>query len=291
MRDDVICMMRIRNEERWIRRSLERTFQVAKTVVIWDDGSEDETYQEAAGVVMPRRFDYPISHVTVWTGRRDDLSCELHYIRSPFRPAVNEPEAVNEIRDKNVLWWYIKSQIRFKHVICIDGDEMLSRDAVRNFDRAVATLEGGADYLPIPFVYLWNDEQHRRTDGIYCNLKDGLPKLRFPRMFTIMRVDAYDLYAMRFEWNLGHRQGRRILGGFHCGSIPQESFTPKNLGPVFPYPIVHFGYLDQTDRQRKFEWYNKIDPGNNYEGEYKHMIEVPNIHAPGPTVLEPFEDK
>lgn len=291
MRDDVVCMMRIRNEERWIARSLERTFQVAKTVVIFDDGSTDNTFGQALHASFPV-FGTGVDELPLGTVEvHSSSSRELHYMRSPFRPAVNELEAVSEIRDKNVLWSYIKAQIKFKHVLCLDGDEMLSRDAVRHFDEAITLLEEGSDITPIPFVYLWNDEQHRRVDGIYGNLKDGFPKLRFPRLFTIMRVEPYDLYAMRFEWNLGHRQGRKILGGFHCGSVPQESFIPKNQGVVYPYPIIHFGYLEQTDRQRKFEWYNQIDPGNQWEGEYKHMIEVPNIHAPGPTILEPFEDK
>lgn len=306
MRDDVVMMARVRNEERWIVRNLERTFQVAKTVVLWDDGSTDETYS-AANHVFAREgyrvesFKELPGGVRRWTGHRavgpiypatkpEYQDCELHYITSPFRPAVNALEEVSEIRDKNVLWWYVKSQIKFKHVLCIDGDEMLSLAAIRHFDEAIGRLESGIDMMSIPFVYLWNDEAHRRVDGIYGNLPDGLPKLRFPRLFSIMRVDPYDLYEQRFAW-MGHRQGRKVLGGFHCGSVPQENFIPKVTGPTFPYPIIHFGYLHNEDRQRKHVWYNTIDPGNVFEGEYAHIIEKPNQHAPGPTILEPFEDK
>lgn len=289
-RDSVIMMARVRNEERWIARNLERTFQVAKTVVLWDDGSTDNTFGHALHAAFPvfgTGVD-PLEPGTVEV--HSSKYRELHYLRSPFRPAVNEMFEVSEIRDKNMLWEYVKAQVKFKHVLCVDGDEMLSLEAIRHFDEAIAQLESGSDMIALPFVYLWNNEQTRRVDGIYGYLPDGLQRLRFPRLFSVQRVDPYDLYEMRFAW-MGHRQGRKVLGGFHCGSVPQENFTPKVSGPVFPYPIVHFGYMDPADRQRKFEWYNKIDPGNKFEGEYRHIIEQPNIHASGPTELVPWEDK
>ncbi len=300
MRDDVVCMMRVRNEARWIRRSLERTFQVASTVVVWDDGSVDETHQEAAGVVTQGKIDYPVSHVTLYGGRVDGLYCVLHYLRSPFRPAVNDMESVSEIRDKNILWWYVKAQVPFRHVLCMDGDEVLSRRAVRDFGEAVRALEGGVDMLSIPFVYLWNDERTRRVDAIYGDADgtrggeapDGLPRLRFPRLFTTVRCDPFDVFEQRFAWS-GHRQGRRVLGGFHCGSVPQENFLPKGTSPArgtANFPVLHFGYMHEADRRAKHAWYNKIDPGNKYEGEYKHIVEEPNIHAPGPSRFAPWED-
>jgi hypothetical protein len=296
-RDGVVCMMRIRNEERWITRSLQRTWQVAKTVVIWDDGSADRTKD----LVLEEFFaaigwQYPTMRSKYYRGGEeglalvfadDDAGCELHYLRSPFRPAANEMEAVSEIRAKNVL--------------CMDGDEMLSLEAVRNFDKAVALLEGGNDMVDVPFIYLWNGEGNRRVDAIYGDrdgtrqneVADGLPRLRFPRLFTTMRCDPYDVFEQRFAWH-GHRQGRRVLGGFHCGSVPQENFHPNGGQPtrgLFPFPVIHFGYLHNEDRVKKHEWYNTIDPKNVYEGEYKHIIEVPNIHAPGPSAFAPWEDK
>ncbi len=291
MRNDVLMMARVRNEERWIQRNLERTFQVARSVVLWDDGSTDGTEGRVIKFLGGGHSIFTRDARSLgWIWMSDDKTFELHYLRSPFRPAKNELFEVSEIRDKNMLWEYVKAQCTFKHVLCVDGDEMLSLAAIRHFDEAVANLEWGADMIAIPFVYLWNDERTQRVDGIYGKAADDLARLRFPRLFTIMRVDPYDLFEMRFAW-MGHRQGRKVLGGFHCGSVPQENFVPKTSGPVFPYPIIHFGYMDRSERQRKFEWYNKIDPGNQFEGEYKHMIEVPNIHAPKPTTLVPYEDK
>ena len=42
-RNDVLMMARIKNEENWIGRNLERTWKVCGKVLIWDDGSTDGT--------------------------------------------------------------------------------------------------------------------------------------------------------------------------------------------------------------------------------------------------------
>ncbi len=298
-REDWVCMMRIRNEERWIARSLERTWQVAKTVVIWDDGSDDRTAVEVEQEFPDEVHEGEIRDNGLATIIESPTHA-LHYLHSPFRPAVNTMEEVSEIRDKNVLWWYVKSQVQFKHVLCMDGDEKLSLGALRHFQQAEDMLLGGIDMLEVPFIYLWNSMDVRRIDAIYGDrdgsrggeVADGLPRLRFPRMFTVVRVDPYDLFEQRFAWH-GHRQGRRVLGGFHCGSVPQENFHPNGGQPtrdVFPHPIIHYGYLHEQDRVAKHAWYNKIDPKNVYEGEYKHIIEEANMHAPGPSQFARWED-
>lgn len=310
MRQDWVSMMRIRNEARWIRRNLERTFQLVKTVVLWDDGSEDDTTREAQNVLY--REPYTMDFVREADGgvlilgasdKATQRDVELHIVRSPFRPALNEMESVSEIRDKNILWWYVKAQVAFKHVLAMDGDEMPSLEFMRHFDEATQQLEEKYDMVDVPFIYLWNDENTRRIDAIYGDrdgtrpgetpdIVDHVARLRFPRMFTIVRCDPFDVFEQRFAWH-GHRQGRRVLGGFHCGSVPQENFHPNGGQPVratYPFPMIHFGYLHREDRVKKHAWYNVIDPGNKYEGEYKHIIEEVNIHAPDPVRLAPWND-
>lgn len=290
MRDETVCMMRIRNEQRWIRRSLLRTFEVARTVVLWDDHSEDETWKEAKSAIEQFHNDTNMYNLTVgemWGWQCEGSKASLHFINSPFRPAVRAKQNVSEIRDKNTLWEYVKSRVDFKYVLCLDGDEMLSKKAVRFWPSAINAMDGGLDVLVIPFIYLWNDEKTRRVDGLYGNEPDNHPRLRFPRAFTIMRQDEQQLFDQRFKW-----EGSG--GGFHCGSVPNESFKPLLRDPqrgMFPAPMIHFGYMHAVDRQKKYEFYNIIDPGNDFEGEYKHMVELPNRWCPGPTQLEPYTDE
>lgn len=286
-REDWACMMRCRQEERWIRRSLERTFEVCKTVIILDDGSEnDHMWHEAARTIFPT-FVHRGGGVEIMSSTVNGQARSLHYIESPFRPAVREKEAVSEIRDKNFLWSYAKSRVNFRHMLCLDGDEMLSREALRVWPHIERRLnEDVDDIITIPFIYVWDAANQRRVDGLYGDGPDGIAKLRFPRIFTIDRVPQDALFDMRFSW-----QGTK--GGFHCGSIPRENFVTTTgawKGGVVNAPVVHFGYIDDPLRQKKFVFYNTIDPGNQFEGEYKHIIGQPDQHAPGPVQLVSWED-
>lgn len=280
-------MTRIRNEERWIHRNLERTFLIAETVVIWDDGSTDRTEEVCRRALGSEATVIETSWGWLGTGQNPGGKQVIHFLHSPFRPAMRPKQGLNEIRDKNVLWEYVKAKIPFDHVLCLDGDEMLSRGAVVQFDTAIKQLEqGGYDILTLPIVYLWDREDRRRVDGIYGQAKDGLPKLRCLRIFTIRRLTDKQVFGTRMVW-------KPTEGGFHCGSIPMEQFRPGLRNPrmgVFKQSIIHFGYMDAPDRRRKFEWYNQIDPGNKAEGEYRHVIGEPNIHAPGPVKLISFDD-
>lgn len=285
MRERTICQMRVRNEERWIRRSLERTWQVCQTAVIFDDGSDDSTEEEA---VKSFTFDSQAlqdGDVTVYSGSVDRGPCELHYIHSPFTKAIRPKERVNENRDKNVLNSYCKSVIDYDYVLCLDGDEMLSKSAVRQFPDVWNFLDNNCDIVVLTFVYLWDAENLRRVDGVYGPLS-GISQLRFPRVYTIKRLEEHDLFNLSFAW-----EGVRG-GGFHCGSIPMQNFTTplSGLARTIDAPIVHFGYIDETLRQRKYIWYNHIDPNNEHEGCYKHIIGQPDQWAPGPVDLQPWED-
>lgn len=277
-------MYRVRNEGRWIRRSLERTFEVCKTVVILDDGSDDNTREESIKAMGPfPGFLPPGGSPEIFTVTGDYGGHQLHYVRSPFRPSVREKEAVSEIRDKNFLWSYAKSRVNFTHMLCLDGDEMLSREAIRQWPHIEDLLASSHEVLTVPFIYLWDADDKRRVDGLYGDDgRDGSPRLRFPRIFTVSRQSPETLFDQRFVWN-------GVKGGFHCGSIPQEGFSFR--GGFVAAPVVHFGYIDDDLRQRKFVFYNTIDPHNKFEGEYRHIIGQPDQHAPGPVQLVEWRDE
>lgn len=262
-RGDVLCMMRIKNEARWIRRSLERTWTVCQTVVIFDDHSTDQSFSEAvASCGASVNYDHRrTGGVTIRTPDH-----ELHWLLSPFQ------ETVDEVRDKNHLWDYV-SELKFRHVLCLDGDEMLSRQAIKHFSSAVDQLEhGGAGVIVMPFIYLWDDERFRRIDGVYNDI-------RHARMFTIDRAPNYK--SVRF-----FSRGR---AGFHCGSIPDPLSIHHRDMPNMP--VIHFGYLDDALRRRKLDFYNALDPGNEGEGYYRHIVGEANHLAPGPVRLVEYLDQ
>jgi glycosyltransferase involved in cell wall biosynthesis len=322
-RDRTVCMMRIKNEARWLGRNLERTWQVCGKVVLWDDGSTDGTEKAALESCRPRAGSW-LANLRPIPGSpmMDDLNgrallyteeilrwvpsngwvakgmtswgpAELHFLKSPYTAMVRSKMRRNELRDKNCLWWYVKGAIDFDYVLCLDGDEVLSKKALAAFGEMWAWLSSGScDWITLPFIYLWDSEDLRRIDGIYGDRTnpvdppvDGSPKLRFPRFFSIRRLDEQQLYDTRFHW-LGTR------GGLHCGSIPQEGFhqiKPISLHALHAY-VLHYGYLDDPLRKTKFTMYNEIDPNNQFEGYYMHIIGEPNALAPGPVQLVPWAD-
>jgi hypothetical protein len=259
--------MRIKNEERWLGRSLERTWQVCSRVVIFDDHSTDLSLEKAVHTVgaelVGRRDDQHAPLVCRSLDRRN----ELHWLPSPFK------ETVDEVRDKNHLWQYVSTRLKFRHILCLDGDEALSLRAIRGFPAALNTLVsgGGASVGVLPFVYLWNEETLRRVDGVYRDI-------RHARLFTIDR--ALEYRAARF---VSHGPS-----GFHCGSVPHQ----LNIGhrDMPELEIIHWGYIDEAIRQRKLEFYNTLDPGNEGEGYYQHVVGLPNHLAPGPVKLVPWSD-
>lgn len=288
-----VMMSRVKNEERWIARCLERTWPVAQTVVLWDDGSTDQTIGCAYEALKREAVVSKESMTTGWGfvahAQAPEGLRSLHIVQSPFAYSVRQKERVNEIRDKNALWAYVKAAVDFDHVLCLDGDEMLSRQAIREWPRAIELLEGGHDILTMPVIYLWDSEDAQRADGVYGDGTDGTKLLRFPRLFTILRLDEQALFDTHFKWS-------GSAGGFHCGSIPRESFQRRKdgreiTGGVFRAPIVHFGYIDDPLRQKKYQFYaHEIDPGNVGEGGYLHIIGKPNNLAPGPVQLVAWED-
>lgn len=308
-RDRFLMMSRVKNEERFIRRCLESAFEVCKQIVIWDDGSTDNTEAICLSVAVndlkvetdAGQLDlssYPPKPSIVarqakqttwgWIAASEDGERILHFIRSPFTEVApnRAKQRINEIRDKNTLWYYVRG-LDFDHVLCLDGDEWLSKQFIRAFPDCELLIEQN-EMVDIPVVYFWDSENQIRRDGVYgINPVDRQSTLRFPRMFSVKNVTEGTIFTMHFA-NEGNP------GGFHCGSVPQNGFfLVYGHGlrrALFPAPIVHGGYIDDAIRQRKLTFYQTIDPNNQTEGNYLHIVGQRNCHQPGDVAVEYWED-
>ena len=126
----VIGMMRVKNEARWIERSVASILPVCDRVLVMDDHSEDGTPFLCAGIPGVQVFD------------------------SPFH---------DECRDKN----YLLDRARTAGadwVVCIDGDEMLAPSGV---PLLLAAMQNGAQSISMRIPYLWDGEDQIRVDGVY----------------------------------------------------------------------------------------------------------------------------
>lgn len=153
-------------------------------------------------------------------------------------------DGLDETRDKNWLIDQVQLNAPGAWVLAIDGDEMLENP--KAIEKTVAS--GHSDCYALRVLYLWNRRDRVRVDGVYG---------RFwrPSLFRLK-------YGARY----------RATGNganFHCGNVPAEFGVSSRSSAK----LLHFGYMDVKDRQRKFAWYNENDPNNRLEDSYRHMVQ------------------
>jgi len=220
-------MMRVKNEERWIRRSVKSLFPLCEYVCILDDNSIDNT-----------------------TDCIDSIEdSATHYYSSPF-------DGLDEQRDKNYLLGltlregFLLNDFAPDWIIHIDGDEVLGDSSAEKILQAIETVEPHIQAFTFKVDYLWDRPDQYRVDGRYDRFWRG-------SMFRTVDLER------------GFRSTRYGDGAnFHCSNIPGGI---KYAIPV-PVRLKHYGYMDRVDRLAKWEYYNRIDPDNEVEDRYRHMI-------------------
>lgn len=191
------------------------------------------------------------------------LTPRVTLIESPF-------EGLDESRDKNWMLWRVAA-LKPDAILFFDGDEELEPSGAEKI-RAAISRNPHAEAWSLPIIYLWDSPDQMRADGVYG---------RFKRPSV-------------FRWIPGRKFGSTTAGGnFHCGNVPGPIHQRKVAN--CDARLLHFGYLHREDRIRKFDFYSRIDPNNELEGRYLHVVQgdVPEVppdirlkHA-GPLRLQP----
>lgn len=132
----VVGLYRIKNEERWIAESVQRTLDVVDKVIVLDDHSTDSTRKIVAAI--PR--------ATV--------------VESPFT-------GLDEARDKDYLL-AMALNTKPDWVVMLDGDEVLSRRAVEEI-RPWLRQTKLSGILNFRIAYLWDTVKQERVDAVYGN--------------------------------------------------------------------------------------------------------------------------
>lgn len=262
MNPTIIGALRIRNEARWIQQVIRSIVPVCNRIIVLDDNSEDDTGNicQAEGCAV---FRNAVPWVDTENGTvSDETAGKQFLLERAFEGVPVEDQHWLKGNPASPYW-----------MLAIDGDEELVEqdrqlilDAVKH-----PVVHAWAPQIQ----YLWDRPDQWRVDGVYGNF-------RRPSLFRLMnRAFTY----MKTPWGGG--------ANFHCSSIPQELIGHSR---ELDARLLHWGYMDQSDRIRKFDWYNRVDPGNQAEDCYRHMVQgdVPEIppdaklrHA-GPLVLQPL---
>lgn len=157
-------------------------------------------------------------------------------LRSPF-------EGLNESRDKNWILDLVQHTEHPDWIIAIDGDEVLQPESVPLIRAALNTP---MRCISFRVRYLWDREDQVRVDRVYGQ------------------------FARQSMFRPGKERFTGTAPGFHTGNVPMS------LWGSCCYPgasLLHLGYRDTADRVRKFQWYSKMDPDNEIEGRYLHLIQ------------------
>ena len=133
----VIGAMRIRNEERWIERSIRSFFPICEKVIVLDDHSTDSTVDICRSIEG------------------------VDVISSPF-------EGLDETRDKN----FLLDAVGYPDWCCMwDGDEELMPGAAARLQLAMqAATAQNIRALAFSVLYLWDRPDQIRVDGVYRSM-------------------------------------------------------------------------------------------------------------------------
>lgn len=222
----IFAMMNIRNEDRWLREVLDNAARICDGIVVYDDGSTDGT---------------------------PDI-CQTH-------PAVVAYQRVAEsqtdkARDKNRLLGMAR-EFLCDWILCIDGDELLELSAPRRILETLDRCSAHVAQIDFEFLYLWNDRQHVRTDGIYTGIFH-------PCLFRPISQSWTDL----------NFQPTSHGGNLHCERTPHNLYGERIRADI---KIEHLGYLLPEDRLRKYKWNTSKDPKHANEGYYEHLQDQPGM--------------
>lgn len=189
-----IGMLRVKNEARWIERSIASILPLCSLVLVMDDHSTDDTLRLAEA--MPR----------------------VNAFESPF-------SGLDEARDKNLL---LDRATEFNPdwIVCIDGDEVMAPGAADKLQVAMQDIT--YQCLSLRVLYLWDCEDQVRTDGVYGDFhRESVFRPAAGARFSA-NGNGGNFHCGNVPWAL--RQNRRVLPDvplLHFGYLHSEDRLRK----------------------------------------------------------------
>jgi glycosyltransferase involved in cell wall biosynthesis len=131
---NIVGLMRVKNEARWIANAIDSLKPFCDSVLVFDDHSTDGTPEicEKSGAIV---------------------------YRSLF-------DGLDESRDKNELLG-LAADLGATWCFFLDGDEIVEPDSAETIVRLAGA---GPDSYTFRFVYLWDRPDQMRVDGVYASM-------------------------------------------------------------------------------------------------------------------------
>jgi glycosyltransferase involved in cell wall biosynthesis len=256
-------LLRVKNESRWIERTLRSLQPVCKVLFVFDDHSTDGTPDLC-----------------------DNLGAMV--IPSPF-------EGLNETRDKNHLQEALYREVGpFRPgqdwALMIDGDEIIETGGTEGLQQCAASGRDAAYNFQI--IYLWDREDLRRTDGVYG-------RFRRPSMYPLGLQPA----PFRDTTQWGNFHCGSVPAKYFGGSYPVADVRLLHYGYIERGQRLHkWDWYNSIDPHNVIEdQYRHMIQGDVTSRacpfckaqNRSHVLSIPDVrlnHA-GPLKLEPYDAK
>lgn len=155
----------------------------------------------------------------------------------------------DETRDRNILLQMaLKRDPDF--ILALDGDEIIMPNSRKLLFEELNILYPEAPVFAFQFFYMWDKPNQYRYDG-------GFSDIWQKRLMRIKDKTA----------NL-HIETTKHPGNLHGHIIPDTVSIPI----WSKIKILHYGYYDKTLRQKKYEFYNELDPNSMGFDGYRWII-------------------
>jgi hypothetical protein len=163
----------------------------------------------------------------------------------------------DERRDRNELIQAAKD-LGANWILSLDIDELLEPKATKELiTRLINPPSPLVRAYAFTWANFWNSPEYVRTDGIFGS-QAGVRLVKITSGTPLI--------------TLGDSQG------MHCGNVPQypiDSVRPTSI------QILHYGYLSEEERYRKYEFYEKTDKEKRPDligaQDYYHIIDETNL--------------
>lgn len=229
----IVAMYRIKNEGRWMEKSLESASEICRSIVILDDGSEDNTLE------ICKRF---------------DKVADIHH---------QENLSFDVVRDGNkLLEMALKQKPDF--ILRLDGDEIIQPNARKLLFEELTILYPHTSIYEFQSITIWDKPNQYRYDGVYSNI--WAPKLlrlkNQPTNLTYSTYSGSKLHSTLLPTNsIGWQESvRSRIKIFHYGNYDEELRQKKYkfYTTQDPNNEIFDGYIHIISGKGKFSGSNGI---------------------------------
>jgi O-antigen biosynthesis protein len=194
--------------------------------------------------------------VVVDDGSTDSSRIILEIYKSAFSEKLTIIDQLGPTPHAGRDWNYLYNEIKPlspKWIIGLDVDELFEPKDLGKLKFELDNAQESVRAYSYPFFYMWDDMDHYRTDGDYKDVRAARIFRWYPEIAVPDRPT-------------------------HVTSYPPD--TPLTFSDV---RLLHFGYMDPQERQRKYAYYTNRDKDPKLAGagvsNYEHIIAKPLLEV------------